>query len=228
MTFQTGVVSQEMTIDEQVGGKRGKHHPQRQPISKTPVPVLRKVVPPSRPKPLDPRFDRAFGHYNPDLCSKSYSFIEDIQRDERKQLREAMTKEADPHRKHAMQRLLDRQVSVEATQRRDAERKAVIREWKTQEKDKVAQGKRPFHLKRKDVDVMVLEKKLEGLKAKGVDLEGSWRRSARRGQPSSTNDFPSGHRTSCTNKWSDVCLFILYTFHALTRSYWLFSFDWFE
>lgn len=82
-----------------------------------------------------------------------------------------MTKEADPHRKHAMQRLLDRQVSVEATQRRDAERKAVIREWKTQEKDKVAQGKRPYHLKRKDVDVMVLEKKLEGLKAKGVDLE---------------------------------------------------------
>jgi ribosomal RNA-processing protein 36 len=160
-----------MTKKEETSEKRGKHRPQQLPISKAPVPVLRQVVAPARPRALDPRFDRAFGHYNPDLCSKSYSFIKDIQQDERRQLKEAMKGEADPNRKQAMQRLLDRQASMEAMQHRDAGRKAVIKEWKAQESGKIAQGKRPYHLKKKEIDAMVLERKLEGLKAKGVNLE---------------------------------------------------------
>lgn len=158
-------------LRETVGEERGKHRPQQLPISKTPVSVLRKVIPPSRPRPLDPRFDRAFGHYNPDLCSKSYTFVNDIQREERKLLKEAMIREMDSNKKLAMQRLLDRQASVEATQRRDAERKAVLKEWKDEESKKVAQGKQPYHLKKKEVDAMVLEKRLEAMQAKGANLE---------------------------------------------------------
>lgn len=171
MVVLTGVYTKMTKGGQTLGGERGKHRPQQLPISKTPVSVLRKVVTPSRPKSLDPRFDRAFGHYNPDLCSQSYLFVNDIQRDERRQLKEAMIKEMDSNKKLAMQRLLDRHASVEATQRKDAEKKAVLKEWKEQEGRKVAQGKQPYHLKKKEVEAMVLEKKLEDLKAKGVNLE---------------------------------------------------------
>lgn len=161
-----------MTRDKgALGEEGGKHRPQRLPISRTPVPVLRKIVAPPRSKSLDPRFDRAFGHYNPDLCSKSYQFVNDIQREERRQLKEAMVKEKDSNKKLAMQRLLDRQASMEATQRRDAEKRAVIKEWKAQEGEKIAQGKQPYHLKKKEIEAMVLERKLEDLRAKGVNLE---------------------------------------------------------
>lgn len=161
-----------MTRDGEASTKEGgKHRPQKLPISKAPVPVFRKTTTPSRPKSLDPRFDRAFGHYNPDLCSKSYDFIGDIQKDERRQLKEAMIREGDLNKRSAMQRLLDRQTSMEVTQRNDAERKAAIKEWKTQERGRVAQGKQPYYLKKKDMEAMVLERRLEEMKAKGVDLE---------------------------------------------------------
>ena len=151
--------------------RNSKNEPLKQAIPKRPVSVLREVIPGARKKSLDPRFDRAFGHYNEDLFGKSYEFVGELQQKEREVLRESMKREKHEGKRQQMQRWLDRQRSMEINAKKQFERKQVIKEWKNKERQLVAQGKKPFHLKDKEVDRMVVEKRFAEIKARGGDPE---------------------------------------------------------
>lgn len=123
--------------------------------SKQPVSVIRQSVAPIRPKAIDPRFDRSFGNFNPEMFKAAYSFVKPIQEKEKQVLEESLKKERDPERKAHIQRVLDRQKSMEKAQEREEFRKNVLKQWKKTELELVKQGKKPFFLKRSD------QKKLE-------------------------------------------------------------------
>lgn len=72
--------------------------------------MLREVIPVSKKRAVDPRFDRAFGHFNEDLFSKSYGFLGEMQREERQKLQTSLKGEADPSRRETIKRTLERMV----------------------------------------------------------------------------------------------------------------------
>lgn len=145
----------------------GKHQPRECKISREPVSVLRRPNPlleeGAKPKSRDPRFDRAFGHFNADLYSKSYSFVQDLHARETKQLRDSLEKERDPRRKDSIKRIIDRRTSQAAAQARQQERQRVVKEWRQQESQQIVQGKRAWHLKQRQVDALVSQKRLDKL-----------------------------------------------------------------
>lgn len=141
--------------------KARKHRPQELRIAREPVPVLREnAALERRARARDPRFDRAYGHFNSDLYGKSYAFLADLQSAEAKELREALSKERDPRRADSIRKVLDRRASLAAAAARNAERQEALREWRTRESAMVAEGKRAWHLKRRDVDALVLQQKV--------------------------------------------------------------------
>lgn len=64
-------------------------------------------MPVNKKKAIDPRFDRSFGNFNEDLFSKSYEFLGEMQKDEKRELHASLRKELNPHRKYALKRTLD-------------------------------------------------------------------------------------------------------------------------
>lgn len=159
------------------GEKRDKHRPQELPLSKQPVSVLRTVVAPSRPKSVDPRFDRSFGHFNADLFKKTYDFVDDMQHNEHRVLRETLKTAQSTEKKAAIQRLLDRHAAMEAQSRRDERRQQVKREWRKKEAEAIASGRKQsaFHLKKNELDKLVLASEYAELKERNagrpVDVE---------------------------------------------------------
>lgn len=87
--------------------RENKNQPQEL-SSKNPVSVLRQVVPVTKRKYIDPRFDTSFGHLNEDLFKQSYSFIKDMRTSEKKELEKSLVKEKNTDRAEAIKKSLDR------------------------------------------------------------------------------------------------------------------------
>ena len=134
--------------------------------SKQPVSVLRQVVDPIRPKAIDPRFDRAFGSFHEDQFKEAYSFVKDIQKNERKTLEVSMRTEKDPRKAAAIKRALDRQNSIARSKEQEDFKHRVLQKWKQTERDLISQGKKPFHLKKSDEKQLMLIAKFKDLKEK--------------------------------------------------------------
>lgn len=134
--------------------------------SKTPVSVLRQVIQPIRPKAIDPRFDRAFGSFHEDSFKEAYGFVKDIQKGEKNTLEQSLKREKDPRKASAIKRVLDRQKSIEKSKEKEDFRQNVLKQWKRTEREMVAQGKTPFHLKRADQKQLELIAKFKNLKEK--------------------------------------------------------------
>lgn len=78
--------------------------------SKNPVSVLREVVPGTKKKAIDPRFDRSFGHFNDDLFRKSYGFLAESQRQELAMLEKTLKEETDPTKRFQLKQTINRLV----------------------------------------------------------------------------------------------------------------------
>lgn len=136
--------------------------------SKKPVSVLRQTFAPIRPKPVDPRFNRAFGEFNEESFKHSYGFIKEIQERERATLQNALKTEKDPHKREHIQRVLDRQQSIAKAKEKEDFRNAVMQKWKKNEKEMVKQGKKPFFLKRADQKKLELIAKFKEMKERAA------------------------------------------------------------
>ena len=126
----------------------GKHQPQ-EISSKQPVSVLREIIPAEKKRYHDPRFDRNFGNYNPDLFSKSYSFFQDLQANETNELEERLGKEKDPHARSQLKFILERRRNRQRSHEQVQKSKKLLKDVQKAELGKVASGiKKPFFLKK--------------------------------------------------------------------------------
>lgn len=149
-------------------GRKNKSFP-LECSSKQPVSVLRQVFEPVRPKAIDPRFDRAFGSFHEDQFKEAYSFVKDIQKSERKTLEDSLKTERDPRKITSIRRALDRQNSIARSKEQSDFKHRVLQKWKQAERELIADGKKPFHLKKSDENQLMLIAKFKDMKDKAKD-----------------------------------------------------------
>ena len=152
-----------------------KHQPQ-EVSSKQPCPVLRPLpslsAAPTRRRTIDPRFDRAFGHYNPDLFQKSFTFLDDLQQQERATLARELAECKDSRRQEELKRLLARIKSKDQQRAKEERRKTLVKEWRKTESELVRDGrKRPFYLKERDVKKLEVMDEFKRLRERNPDVD---------------------------------------------------------
>lgn len=127
-----------------------KHQPQ-EISSNEPVSVLRQVVPVMKKKALDPRFDRNFGHYNKDLFSKSYSFLQDIHQQETAQLEAQLKKERNAENIEKIKSILEKRKNRARAQERVQKDKKLLKHLQREDLKRVEAGvKKPYFLKKSE------------------------------------------------------------------------------
>jgi len=100
---------------------------------------------------------------------KAYSFLDDYQEDELKQLRAAAKKEKDPQIKEKLERaMMSMESRLKAQKRKDRERE-LLDEHRKQEKELVKQGKQPFYLKKSEQKKALLLDQFSTMKKGQVD-----------------------------------------------------------
>ncbi|KAK3956071.1 hypothetical protein QBC32DRAFT_331880, partial [Pseudoneurospora amorphoporcata] len=175
-------------IEKGLKSKVEKHHrtSKHAPVemtSKKPVSRRREFLTnndgPAKPKARDPRFappglggsisggSRAV--VDEIKARKAYSFLDDYQEDEMKQLRIAIKKTKDAHEKEELQRaLLSMESKKKARIRKDKERE-LLSEHKKKEKELIKQGKTPFYLKKSEQKKQLLVEQFASMKKSQVD-----------------------------------------------------------
>ncbi|XP_071996021.1 ribosomal RNA processing protein 36 homolog [Engystomops pustulosus] len=135
--------------------------------SKLPVPFLRKVVPFKKTVLRDPRFDDLSGEFKPEIFHKTYGFIDDIKKNEKKILEKKLKKMRNPEAKQRVQQLLRRMDQQEKASQKKQRLWEQQLEFKRQQREQAQQGKKPFYLKKGDVRKLELADKYLELKKKG-------------------------------------------------------------
>lgn len=118
-------------------------------------------------KSRDPRFDPLCGNFNQDLFKKSFNFINGYKKTELTMLQKAMYEEKNKEEREQLKDLYQRQKSKLMQEEKDERKMEQKRRWKKEELELVRQGKRPFHLNRKQEKKMELIDKFEKAKKSG-------------------------------------------------------------
>jgi ribosomal RNA-processing protein 36 len=151
--------------------RTSKNAPQEQ-TSKRPVSRRREILPDPRRAYRDPRFD-TLGASSSKIdelkAQKAYSFLDQYRESEMADLRKRIKKTTDEAQKAVLKRELHSMESRKKTQERKAETERVLKEHREQEKDKVAQGKTPFYLKKSEQKKMALTDRFKGMSKGQVD-----------------------------------------------------------
>ncbi|KAJ4413005.1 rRNA biogenesis protein rrp36 [Neurospora sp. IMI 360204] len=175
-------------IEKGMKAKVEKHHrtSKHAPVemtSKKPVSRRRDFLAnngePAKPKSRDPRFappgigggssGGSKGVVDEIKVRKAYSFLDDYQEDEMKQLRMAIKKTKDANEKEQLQRaLLSMESKKKARVRKDKERE-LLSEHKKKEKELIKQGKTPFYLKKSEQKKQLLVEQFASMKKSQVD-----------------------------------------------------------
>mmetsp|Transcript_18922 Transcript_18922/g.45335 ORF Transcript_18922/g.45335 Transcript_18922/m.45335 type:complete len:168 (-) Transcript_18922:105-608(-) len=135
--------------------------------SKIPVSRHREVVQGPKRERRDPRFERFAGKLNEDLFRKSYAFVSQERQQEVAELRNQMKGKKSKELKRALQARVDKleqQAHLVAKAQKERERAAARRK---NEREQVAQGKKPYFLKKKDERLLAAVQKYEELKKTG-------------------------------------------------------------
>ncbi|VDN54676.1 unnamed protein product [Dracunculus medinensis] len=147
-----------------------RDHPRRprEVSSKIPVPKFRTVYPNERinKQKFDPRFEDSCGLFNEYIYKTNYSFLDELQQNEKKILSDELKnaklldkKKADRLRA-ALRRLTDKEKSkIEAERRKD-----VVREVRKENEERMRQGLKPIYYTRGQLKRRYMEKKFEELK----------------------------------------------------------------
>ncbi|XP_064601944.1 ribosomal RNA processing protein 36 homolog [Liolophura sinensis] len=135
--------------------------------SKKRVSRFRHVIPTKKRVIRDPRFDERSGAYDEKLFKKSYSFIEDVKERERQKLKKQLNKAKDAEAKAKIKSLLNRMGQQQQAEEAKAKKAEKEKEWNKREKELVAQGKKPFFLKKSDKRKLELAEKYRELKKSG-------------------------------------------------------------
>lgn len=153
---------------------RASKHAPTEMSSKRQVSRRREVVSVQKVAPRDPRFSSASGAVDEARARKAYAFLDEYRDAEMAQLKAALKKKkggkpGDEQQREALARALkSMQSRKEAQARRDAEQDLVARH-RRQEKELVAQGKKPFYLKKSEQKKQLLLERFATMKKKDVD-----------------------------------------------------------
>ncbi|KAM0682078.1 rRNA biogenesis protein rrp36 [Mitosporidium daphniae] len=141
--------------------------------SKEPVSALRKVVPHSAVinKKRDPRFDTESGAFNEDLFKKSYPWLKDMHAQEKAHLKKQIDTTKNPELKGSLKNRLTSLESRDQHIKKKEEEKNLLRNIRKEERELVAQGKRPFYLKKSDKQKLLLVSKYKKAVADGANIQ---------------------------------------------------------
>ncbi|KFA60926.1 hypothetical protein S40285_05773 [Stachybotrys chlorohalonatus IBT 40285] len=144
--------------------RTSKHAPQEQ-TSKRAVSRRREVVADTRPKPRDPRFDAPppGGAIDAIKARKAYAFLDDYRESEMAELRAQIRKSKNPEHKERLKRELLSMESRKKARAKKDEQDRVLAEHRRQEKELVAQGKKPFYLKKSEQKKRLLTERFAGM-----------------------------------------------------------------
>ncbi|KAH8174127.1 rRNA biogenesis protein RRP36 domain-containing protein [Sarocladium implicatum] len=153
--------------------RTSKNAPQEQ-SSKHPVSRRREILTDPRRHYRDPRFDTLGASSSSSRTDelkvqKAYSFLDEYRESEMTELRKRIKKTTDEAQKSALKRELHSMESRKKTQERKAETERVLKEHREQEKEKVAQGKTPFYLKKSEQKKIALTDRFKGMSKGQVD-----------------------------------------------------------
>lgn len=113
---------------------------------------------------LDPRFEEHCGELREEHVRRNFQFVEGLKEKEREEIRKLLAK----GRGTAEMRARLRREEDELKRRREEDRREEIRkQLRSEEKEKVKIGKKPWFFKESDVKERELEAKFEDLKKKG-------------------------------------------------------------
>lgn len=149
--------------------QRSSKHAPTELSSKRMVTRKREVISVAKVLPRDPRFSAASGVIDEVRARKAYAFLDEYRDSEMAQLKASMKKSKSAGEKEELARTLkSMQSRKEAQARRDAEHD-LIAQHRRQEKELVAQGKKPFYLKKSEQKKQLLLDRFAGMKKKQVD-----------------------------------------------------------
>jgi ribosomal RNA-processing protein 36 len=151
--------------------RSSKHAPLEQ-TSKRAVSRRREILPDLRRQPRDPRFGPLGGggaQFDEAKARKAYAFLDDYRDSEMAELRLQIKKTKDPARKEDLKRELHSMESKKKARLRKEEQDNLLREHRKQEKELVAQGKKPFYLKKSEQKKQLLTERFKSMSKGQVD-----------------------------------------------------------
>ncbi|KAL9007207.1 MAG: hypothetical protein Q9188_000010 [Gyalolechia gomerana] len=161
---------------ERQAGKKGtqeharssKHAP-AEISSKKAVSRKREVVPVVKRDIRDPRFEPTSGPIDEERAKKNYGFLDEYRDSEISELKSAIRQAKDPIAKDKLKRALLRMKSRKKAQQTKTQEREILRAHRAREKEQIAQGKKPFYLKRAEQKKLALVHRYEGMKGKQID-----------------------------------------------------------
>ncbi|NXX77528.1 RRP36 protein, partial [Urocolius indicus] len=135
--------------------------------AKKPVPFLRQVVSVRKKVHRDPRFDDLSGEYKPEIFTKTYSFLDNIKKQEKEMVQKQLKKCRNVEQKEKLQQLLNRMTQQEQAQKNQQKQRERELALKRQQRELAKQGKKPFFLKKSEKRKLELAEKYTELKRSG-------------------------------------------------------------
>ncbi len=151
--------------------RSSKHAPAEQ-SSKKPVSRRREVIPAAKLQRRDPRFEPLGGpggRVDDERTKKNYAFLDTYRESEMAELRAAIRTSNDEQAKAEWKRALLVMESRKKAQEAKERRQGVVRAHRAREKELVKQGKKPFYLKKAELQRRALVERFEGMGEKQVD-----------------------------------------------------------
>ncbi|XP_069744102.1 ribosomal RNA processing protein 36 homolog [Narcine bancroftii] len=132
--------------------------------SKKPVPFLRNTATVKKRVVRDPRFDDLSGDYNPEIFEKSYSFLTDIRSHEKTKVKQLLGTVSRPDRKQELEYVLQRMTEQDKARESKRQERERLKRFKQEQRQRVAEGSRPYFLKRSKLRELALADKFQALR----------------------------------------------------------------
>jgi len=147
--------------------KRDNRKRPREMSAKKPVSVLRDLFVTKKRVTRDPRFDKASGEFDPHLFRREYEFLDEIKKEEYKELRKEVKQQRDPEQLEKL-RLLKQRIENQRRAEEDEEHKKNLkREVRKTNMGRLKDGKDPFYVKKSEIKRRLYDDKLERLEKQG-------------------------------------------------------------
>ncbi|KAL8944420.1 MAG: hypothetical protein Q9216_000471 [Gyalolechia sp. 2 TL-2023] len=148
---------------------RSSKHAPAEVSAKKAVSRKREVVPVIKRDIRDPRFEHTSGPIDEERANENYRFLDEYRDSEIVELKSAIRQAKDTTAKVKLKRALLRMESRKKTQQRKTQEHEILRAHRANEREQIAQGKKPFYLKRAEQRRLALVHRYEGMKGKQVD-----------------------------------------------------------
>ena len=155
--------SKKSTVKE---GRTNKNAPAVMKSNK-PVRRLRIDADNTTRKSRDPRFAEGSGDLSHDKFLQAYSFLDKYQEDEINDITKSMKKVKNPEDQEVLKAELFKRKQEMTERRRSLKIKERLSVTRAEEREKVKNGKTPFHLNRNAKKVIALEQRFDELKGEG-------------------------------------------------------------